>query len=322
MSSEHLVDPELRPMVGAWPQLVYDETVLPLIRRPGRLPTEPTVADDRVERLERKASGRDGAPDVPLLVYRPHERGEVLPCIFHIHGGGYLAGSAEMMEPLHRPLVRELGCVLVSANYRLAPETAYPGPLEDCYAGLAWVFANSEALGVDPARIGVMGESAGGGLAAGLTLLARDRGEYRLAFQHLISPMLDDRTCVAAEPHPFTGEYVWTPSANRFGWRSYLGAEPGSEGISPYAAPARMEDLSRLPPTFLSAGALDLFVEEDMDYAHRLTRAGVATELHVYPGAVHGFTMADAKVARRSIRDSRDALARALASGGAGERRR
>jgi triacylglycerol lipase len=314
MNSEHLIDPELRAMVAAWPLVILDETILPLIRQSGRLPIEPTVVSDKVERIDERVPGPNEAPEVALIVYRPPARARnALPCIYHIHGGGYLAGSAEMMEPSHRPLVEELGCVLVSVNYRLAPETPYPGPLEDCYAGLAWLFENADEFGIDPTRIGVMGESAGGGLAAALTLLARDRGEYRLAFQHLIAPMLDDRTCIAADPHPFAGDYIWTPDSNRFGWRCYLGAEPGSQGVSPYAAPARMADLTGLPPTFVSTGALDLFVDEDMDYARRLTRAGVETELHVYPGAVHGFTTSNATVARRSIRDSRDALARALA---------
>jgi triacylglycerol lipase len=158
-----------------------------------------------------------------------------------------------------------------------------------------------------------MGESAGGGLAAGLALLARDRGEHQLAFQHLIYPMIDDRTCTADDPHPFAGEFVWTPSANRFGWTSLLGHEPGRAGVSPYAAAARAEDLSRLPPTYIATGALDLFVEENFEYARRLIRAGVPTELHVYPGAFHGFQWAaQSEVAMAAARDTRAALVRAL----------
>jgi acetyl esterase/lipase len=146
-----------------------------------------------------------------------------------------------------------------------------------------------------------------------LALLARDRGEYPLAFQHLIYPMLDDRTCVSADPHPYTGEYIWTPHNNSFGWSALLNAPPGSDGVSTYAAPARALDLSGLPKTFISTGALDLFLEEDIEYARRLMRHGVPVELHVYPGAYHAFDLAlDARVAADAKRDSCSALQRAL----------
>ena len=211
-------------------------------------------------------------------------------------------------------MAADLDCVIVSVNYRLAPETIFPGAIEDCYAGLAWTVASADMLGIDAARIGVMGESAGGGLAAALTLLARDRGEHRLAFQHLTYPMIDDRTCVV-DPHPHTGQFIWTPHSNRFGWAALLGHEPGSGDVSPYAAAARADDLSGLPPTFISTGALDLFLEEDIDYACRLMRAGVPTELHVYPGAFHGFDIhPTATVATKARRDRIDALRRALSA--------
>jgi acetyl esterase/lipase len=159
----------------------------------------------------------------------------------------------------------------------------------------------------------VKGESAGGGLAAALALLVRDRGELSLAFQHLLYPMLDDRTCVTADPHPFTGEFVWTPDQNRFAWAAFLGTAPGSANISPYAAAARAENLAGLPPAFLSVGALDIFLEENLDYARRLTRAGVPVELHLYPGAYHGFGIAAAaRVATAAERDSKAFLRRAL----------
>src|SRR5262249_40240850 len=154
-----------------------------------------------------------------------------------------------------------------------------PGSIEDCYAGLSWLFGHVAEFGVDPRRIGVMGESAGGGFAAALALLTRDRGEFKLAFQHLIYPMIDDRTCVVSDPHPFTGEFIWTASSNHFGWSALLGAPPGSEGISPYAAAARANNVAGLPPTFLSTATLDLFLEENIEYARRLMRAGVPVEL-------------------------------------------
>jgi triacylglycerol lipase len=267
----------------------------------------------RTDLANHSAPGPAGAPEVPVIVLRPAGADGVLPCILHIHGGGYVLGSAAAGEAALRPLAADLGCCVVTVDYRLAPETPHPGPVEDCYAALAWVFAHAEALKIDPARIGVMGESAGGGLAAGLALLARDRGDYALAFQHLIYPMIDDRTVTHPDPHPHVGEFVWTPQRNRFGWTSLLGAEPGSDGVSPYAAAARAEDLSALPPTFIATGALDLFLEEDLEYARRLTRAAVPVELHVYPGAYHGFQWERrADVARQAERDSRAALARAL----------
>jgi triacylglycerol lipase len=233
--------------------------------------------------------------------------------ILHLHGGGMIIGDRFTGLPQFLPWITELGAVVVTVEYRLAPEYPDPFPVEDCYAGLVWTADHADELGLDAARIGVMGESAGGGLAAALALLARDRGAYRLAFQHLIYPMIDDRTCTR-DPHPFAGEFLWHAHNNRFGWTSLLGHAPGGEGVSPYAAPARATDLAGLPPGFISTGALDLFLEEDIDYARRLLRAGVPVELHVYPGAFHAFDMMeDATVAAQARRDSRAALARFLA---------
>lgn len=225
-------------------------------------------------------------------------------------------GSPEMFARQSRTIVGETGCTVVSVDYRLAPDTAHPGPIEDGYAALAWFHANAAALGVDSSRIAVGGDSAGGGLAAALALLARDRGEFPICFQMLSYPMIDDRTTVNEDPHPYTGEFVWDGAANHFGWRSLLGEAPGSPGISPYAAAARAERLDGLPPAFIGVGALDLFLDEDMEYARRLLRAGVPTELHVYPGAYHGFDLSvdDAAVSKQYRRDIVQALKRALAS--------
>jgi len=230
-----------------------------------------------------------------------------------MHGGGYIMGSPEQEDLMVKHMVSAIGCVAVSVDYRLAPETRHPGPVEDCYAALKWLHTHASELGVDPTRIAIAGSSAGGGLAAALGLLARDRGEIPLAFQLLIAPMLDDRTCTLAEPHPYTGEFIWTRENNRFGWTSLLGQEPGLADVSPYAAAARAEHLEGLPPTFINVGALDLFLEEDLEYARRLTRAGVPTEFHIYPGAYHGFRMvADAQVTQTAARDQLAALKRAL----------
>jgi len=311
MDSQHLVDPELAPFLDMFPSVVLSHDNLQEVRN--RVLPLPPIEESGVDLERVMVPGPAGAPEVPLLVYRPRQAARPMPCIYHVHGGGYVLGAAKDLEPAHRPLAAKLGCAIVSVDYRLAPETPFPGPVEDCYAGLGWTFANAAALGLDPARIGVMGESAGGGLAAALALLARDRGAYRLAFQHLIYPMLDDRTCIS-DPHPYAGEFLWHAHNNAFGWTSLLGQAPGGEGVSPYAAAARATDLAGLPPTFLSTGALDLFLEEDIDYARRLLRAGVPTELHVYPGAFHAFDMMPgATVAEQARRDSHAALARFMA---------
>lgn len=310
MDTLHLVDSQLRPLLEAWPTVTLTDETLPLMR--AREIPRPDVGDCGVALEVRTVPGPDGAPDIALHIYRPQGAAGALPCIYHIHGGGYVGGAAKDLEFLHRPLAAQLGCVIVSVDYRLAPETRFPGAIEDCYAGLAWTFAQAGELGIDPSRIGVMGESAGGGLAAALALMARDRGEHALAFQHLIYPMIDDRTCTR-DPHPVAGEFIWHPTNNAFGWRALLGVEPGGEGVSPYAAAARAENLAGLPPTYISTGALDLFIDEDIEYARRLIRAGVPTELHVYPGAFHGFELIpDAAVAQAALRDNRAALARFL----------
>ena len=293
-------------------EIALDETTLPLLRMPGRLPLGELTNLERVEKWQLSRPDRQGLPDVKLIVYRPAGKDAViLPCIYHVHSGGFVSGTAAGLEPLHRVLVKALDCVLVTVDYRLAPEAPYPAPLDDCYVGeLAWLVANAQQLKIDTGKLGVMGESAGGGLAAALALFARNQGGPPLAFQHLIYPMLDDRTCTA-EPHPYAGAFVWNMASNAFGWRSYLGTEPGGDQISGYAAPARAENLAGLPPAFIATGALDLFAEENVAYAMRLLRAGVPVELHVYSGGFHGFDIDQAaSVSRQMRRDSWDCLKR------------
>lgn len=309
-ASHTLLDRQLVGLAETIPTLVLSDENISNLRLSDPIGFSYGPGGETVARTVRQAPGAAGAPDVRLVVYQPPEASEPLPCILHMHGGGYVGGSANRLEPLHRLLVEALNCVLVSVDYRLAPEHPFPAAIDDCYASLAWVFANARELGVDTARVGVMGESAGAGLAASLALMARDRGEYELAFQHLIYPMIDDRTCVHPDPHPHVGEYVWTPHNNRFGWRALLGVEPGSPGVSPYAAAARAENLEGLPPAFIYTGALDLFLEENMEYARRLIRARVPTELHVYPGAFHGFDLdPNADISATARGDSLAALA-------------
>ena len=309
------VDPALRPLLDAVTTVALSTDSLAVIRSQRSLPIPPADADGAaVEQSIRSIPGGAGAPPVEVIVYRPPGLTRPAPCVLHLHGGGYVIGSAAAMEGPHRTVSAGLRCVIVTVEYRLAPETVFPGALEDAYVALGWVLAHADDLGVDPTRVGVAGESAGGGLAAALALLARDRGEHAVAFQHLVYPMLDDRTCTAVEPHPHTGEFIWTAHNNRFGWAALLGAEPGGPDVSPYAAPARATDLSGLPPTYISTGGLDLFLEEDLDYARRLMRSGVPVELHVYPGAFHAFELSpSASVAGQARRDSLAALERLMA---------
>ncbi|MFD0485229.1 alpha/beta hydrolase [Kineococcus sp. GCM10028916] len=310
MSTLHLVDPELRDILDLLPARNFTVEELPAVRAAAaqlplpELPPGLTVDEVRVP--------RDGAPDVRVLVTRPTALPAGAPALVWIHGGGYVVGSADADQLNAAQLALGVGMVVVSVDYGLAPENPHPGPVEDCYAALRWLHENADDLGVDRSRIAIGGGSAGGGLAAALGLLARDRGEVPVAFQYLVFPMIDDRT-VTREANPTTGEFVWTRASNAFGWRALLGAEPGSDGVSPYAAAARAEELTGLPPTFLEVGSLDLFLDEDVEFALRLVRAGVPTELHVYPGAFHGYQMvATSTVARTSAELGVNALRRAL----------
>ena len=314
MSTRHLVDPELLAAIDTFPPPARDEAALDERRqmlatmlppREGYRPGD-MVIEDHV------APGPRGAPDVPLILYRPTGPSGPLPVYLHIHGGGYVFGNAEMCGPQNVATAAGAQCIVASVDYRLAPDTHAPGSVEDCYAALAWLHAEAETLGVDRTRIAIGGESAGGGLAAALALLARDRDEYPICFQLLIAPMIDDRTAAAAHD-PGVGEFVWTNESNAYGWHALLGVEPGSPDVSPYCAAARAEDLTRLPPTYIGVGALDLFRDEDIDYASRLLRAGVPTELHVVPGAYHGFERcADASLVRNVTAKRLLALRRAL----------
>lgn len=313
MDTLHLVDPQLVPIVEQIPPLNLTDDSLAQVRAyewPFPAPSDDVMASSTTE--SRYVPGPEGGPDVQVIIYKPTVATGPLGCIFHIHGGGYVIGDVKMMDFAHRNFVHELGCVIVTVDYRIAPETIFPGAVEDCYAALRWLFAEAEALGVDRDRVGIMGESAGGGLAAAFALLVRDRGEYRLAFQNLNCPMLDDRTGVSDSPNPYAGEFIWTRQNNQYGWRSLLGQEPGGPDVSPYASAARAADLAGLPPTFINVGTLDLFVDEDIAYAQRLICAGVPTELHVYPGGFHGFDAWDSAISARARADRLASLRVAL----------
>ncbi|MEV4052766.1 alpha/beta hydrolase [Amycolatopsis sp. NPDC049688] len=236
---------------------------------------------------ERLVPGPHG--DVPLLLCLPTTGPGPHPVIYHTHGGGMVAGhprSSELVGELDR--AQATHCAVVAVDYRLAPEHPDPIPVEDCYTGLAWLAANAAELGLDPARIIVSGNSAGGALAAGLALLARDRGGPALLGQFLQFPMLDDR---CASPSAIRMETVgmWDGRSNRTGWTALLGERRGTGEVSPYAAPARAADLSGLPPAYLEVGSVEALRDEGIEFATRLWRAGGSAELHVWSGAFHSF---------------------------------
>lgn len=293
--ARHLVAPELRAALDLFPPLDLSDDTIAAFRQP--FPQSPAPMPDplaAVIREEIVVPGAPGSPDVRCLLYRPAEQGDATlrPAYLHIHGGGFVLGSADMSDLSNRAWVAQLGCVVLSVDYRLAPETPFPGARDDCYAALAWLHQQTDALGIDRARIAIGGESAGGGHAVALAIHARDRGETPICFMLLDAPMLDDRTGSSAPLHSVTGRLLWTPAQNRYGWGALLGQEAGTDTVPAQAVPARCVDLTGLPPAFISVGALDLFLEEDIDFARRLMALGIGVELHVTPGAYHGFGIA------------------------------
>ena len=312
------LDPELKVMLEKMPtDRPLDLTELPAAR--GKMKKMVTTmlaglpAIEGVTSYDRFAPCRQGDPDVRVRVYRPDDQPGRLPALLWIHGGGYVMGDIEQDDRLMKQLAKRIGCVAASVDYRLAPEHPFPAPVEDCYAALKWLSANAGELGVDPSRIAIGGASGGGGLCAGLALMTRDRREVKPSFQLLIYPMIDDRNVTPAS-HAITDPRVWNRESNRLGWKAYLGRDGGGPDVSPYAAASRATDLTGLPPAYIPVGALDLFIDENIEYAQRLIQAGVPTELHVYPGAFHGFDLfaPSAKVSKQFKADRDDALKRAL----------
>jgi acetyl esterase/lipase len=225
------------------------------------------------------------------------------PAVLYLHGGGMILGSVDTYDSVVRTYVSRSGLPMLSVDYRLAPESPHPIPVEDCYAGLTYLADNAASLGVDPKRIAVMGESAGGGLATAISMLARDRGGPLPARQILIYAMLDDRN---TRPDPRLVPFAsWTYDDNVTGWQGLLGARWGKDDVPHTAAPARATDLSGLPPAYIEVGQLDIFCNENIAYALELSQAGIPVELHVHPGAPHGFELVApaSKVAQRSTKD-------------------
>ncbi|MEV4225440.1 alpha/beta hydrolase [Nonomuraea sp. NPDC049725] len=293
------------------PTTVPSLDMIPALRRQAA-EWAPPPSNEQISRdgafvvTERTAPGPAGAPEIPLLICRPAEAATPVAAVYYIHGGGMIGGTHRMIgvDPL-LDMATELGLAVVSVDYRLAPEHPHPAPVEDCYAGLLWTVEHAADLGIDPSRLLVAGPSAGGGLAAAVVLLARDRKGPALAGQLLNCPLLDDRNNTPSSLQ-MAGLDVWDHARNEMGWTALLGEQRGGLDVSPYAAPARATDLSGLPPAFIDVGSAETFRDEGVTYATRIWQAGGKAELHVWPGGFHGFDVMvpqamlsqDAKTAR------------------------
>ncbi len=312
--TERNYDPDLQAIIPLLPDISALSTAEKVqeVRSMGIAMGEPPPQLDDVEREDRVIPGPEGAPDVEVRIYRPKDRSaETLPGVLEIHGGGFMLGSKDMMDPWCDRVVSEAGAVVVSTDYRLAPEDPFPAGLEDCYAALCWMVENAAELGIDPDRIAVAGQSAGGGLAAACALLARDRGGPKLCFQLLEIPELDDRL-ETPSMRQFTDTPLWNRPNAVWSWKHYLGPDHSGE-VSPYAAPSRAKDLAGLPSAYVSVMEFDPLRDEGILYALGMLQAGVAVELHAYAGTFHGSSLVPtAEPSRRNAQEVIDVLRRRL----------
>lgn len=284
--------PPFDPQVAAALQAMTQEGIFaPLTRETlpemRKLAVPEDIGHLDLEQIEMTVPGFQGA-ELALTVLRRRNRSGTGPGIFHVHGGGMVMGTRMTGISLVAPWAAAHDAVVFTVEYRLAPEHPDPIPVEDCYAALAWVADHADDFGVDKERILIAGASAGGGLAAGVALLARDRGGPALIGQALLCPMLDDRDQTVST-RQFDGVGLWDRDSNSVGWSALLGDRRGTSSVSPYAAPARAEDLSGLPTTYLDAGGAEVFRDETVAYASALWRDGVNAELHIWPGGTHGW---------------------------------
>ncbi|MEU4683002.1 alpha/beta hydrolase [Streptomyces xinghaiensis] len=309
-------DPELAAAVAMMPEVDISDVAAARAAQAEQLSAVVAAADTTgVEVEDISVPGPEGAPDVPLRLYRPRDARGPLPVVYAIHGGGFVVGTPDADHEGNLRFCRDIGALVVSPDYRLAPEHPYPAALEDCYAGLSWLAKNTAELGILPDRTALWGDSAGACLAAALTLLAHDRNGPAIRFQCLVAPALDDRLRTAsARLH--TDTPVWNRHNARLSWEAYLGpGTPGSQDVSPYAAPARAGTalLKGLPPAHITVMQFDPLRDEGIDYARALLAAGVPTELHVLPGTFHGAGAVEhAAVVRRITAEITAVLARAL----------
>ena len=314
MDVEARTDDTHRQILGFLPADMFDFTDLqPAVARlMSMLTAAPAEPHPLVLIEDHQVPAADGQ-HIMVRIYRPRESRRPSPCLYWMHGGGLVLGNVAMEDARCAEIVQQLNIVVASVEYRLAPAFPFPAPLDDCYAGLEWLADSTDELGLDPTLIAIGGVSSGGGLAASLAMLARDRGKVRPCFQLLRYPMIDDRNTTASS-HELTDQRVWNRSANVIAWKAYLGAAAGSADVAPYAAAARATDLTGLPPAIITVGELDMFLDEDIEYARRLVAAGVSTELHVYPKCIHGSDalVPHSETVQRWKRDEFDALGRAL----------
>nr|WP_106779610.1 alpha/beta hydrolase [Lysinibacillus timonensis] len=281
------VNLELVETLDNFPGLSLEPEIIPQVRealKAGNQPVEQT--DVSIEIATIKSYDNE---EIEVRVYKPNkEIVEKLPGFLWIHGGGYVLGTAESDDALCVNIVNHANCVVVSVDYRLAPEYPYPAPIEDCYSALCWLVNNADELSIDTNKIGVGGLSAGGGLTAALTLLARDRQFPKVHMQFPLYPMIDDSNNTPSA-NEITEGMIWNQQLNDAGWRLYLGELHGTDQIPPYAAPARATDYSNLPTTYTFIGQLDPFRDETITYVTKLAQAGIDVEFHLYPGAYHSF---------------------------------
>jgi acetyl esterase/lipase len=313
------LDPELRELLAEMPLMSQLSTeVLAQLRQYPSPPVESLLAHRQVDRREVTVPAKDGA-SIALSVFSPaHTDGAAAaPCVYWMHGGGMVMGDRFSQIDIPLEWLDEFGAVVVSVDYRLAPEATGTALVDDCYQGLLWIAEHAEELGIDPARIVVAGASAGGGLAAGTALLARDLGTPAIAAQVLICPMLDHRNNSTSSRQYSGVPGVWTREMNEFGWQAVLGDLTDDE-VSPYVSPALAEDLSGLPTTYIDTGSAEVFRDEDTDYATRVWAAGGQAELHVWAGGFHGFDALypQAHISATARRTRTDWLARLLRRNG------
>ena len=286
--------PELQQAVKMSPKFTFNKTNIWFINLLMRLmPSSKTPEDILVENVF--IPSQDDRTKIRLRIYKSASSSTPTPALLWMHGGGYLIGRPEQDDAICIQYVRELSITVVSVDYRLTPKHPFPAGLDDCYTALKWIKAHAQELHIDPNRIAVGGNSAGSGLAAALAQLALDRKETGIAFQLLIYPMLDDRTVLRTDIDD-SNNVTWNHKSNRFGWASYLGQECGAEDVPAYSVPARRADLSGLPPAWIGVGTLDIFHDEDVEYAQRLKGCGIECELDIVSGAFHGFDVFDPSV--------------------------
>ncbi|MFF7203296.1 alpha/beta hydrolase [Streptomyces sp. NPDC008141] len=313
------IDPELRALLAdmALPSELNPE-VLAQLRGLPSTPVDALLEGRTVERREVTVLSGDGTR-IPLSVFSPAGavRPTKSPCVYWMHGGGMVMGDRFSQIDIPLEWLDEFGAVVISVDYRLAPEATGTTLVDDCYQGLLWIVEHAEDLGVDPTRVVIAGASAGGGLAAGVALMARDLGTPPIAAQMLICPMLDHRNITTSSRQYSGGPGVWTREMNEFGWRSVLGGL-ADDDVPAYLSPALADDLSRLPTTYIDAGSAEVFRDEDVDYATRIWEAGGQAELHVWAGGFHGFDALypQVRVSEAARRTRKDWLARVLTGRG------